>query len=238
MSAFTEHSLNAEVGEVLEVNLDSIVGPGNLRSQVFGLLTWLEANDKVDVFLAAATRNNPGNKALRAFVASRSEPVRPQKVSAVAIAQTVLESGLSRSLLLSGVNSNYRMTLERGYMSSLEQVVHDVDAMQHTGKLLDGSNPWRTWLENAVCGTRGQRSNELFCQLLHEEVMGGRVDRDLVYIHLCEMLPSQLGTVAFRMGIPHAYLPGPGSPPATIASAMIQWAEANGRLSELATKQP
>lgn len=56
----------------LNVNLDTIAGNGNLRTVAFDVVQWAESQGCVDRLVAAATRQNPGNPALRAFVASRA----------------------------------------------------------------------------------------------------------------------------------------------------------------------
>ncbi|KYG09373.1 hypothetical protein BE21_18355 [Sorangium cellulosum] len=72
----------------LNENLEAIAGLGALKKVVFSLLTWAEANNRLDALLSAAREDNPGSESLRRIVEEieRSSAPRsdaPPRVSGV-----------------------------------------------------------------------------------------------------------------------------------------------------------
>lgn len=57
------------VRDFLGVELESIVAPGSLSSQIAGLVSWAESNNRILDLVAAALSDNPGSQDLRHFAA-------------------------------------------------------------------------------------------------------------------------------------------------------------------------
>jgi len=63
-------------------NLAEITGNGNIRSQIFDLLEWAEAHDKIGAVITAAQATNPDHVALREFTRARGLPVVAESAGA------------------------------------------------------------------------------------------------------------------------------------------------------------
>lgn len=69
LSAFPRRAdLGMMVRIQLDVQLDVVAGDSNLRTAVFELVEWAEAQGRLDDLIAGARRQNPGNAALRSLV--------------------------------------------------------------------------------------------------------------------------------------------------------------------------
>ncbi len=244
MSAFDRSALTAVMWHGLSVCLADVVQPGGLREQVLGLHGWLVRNGRLDEFVNEAVRRNPGDPTLAAYARGRRQGAHdalqasvnaPAKMSAHEVAMLAIKAGLSRDSLLSGINVFYTASLETR-RSPLEQMVADIDNMRRTGELRDGTRPFSQWLQNAVSASQGRAENAAFRALLAQEngpspSMGA--DRNAVYDRLSRMLPAQLSAVAYKLGMPLAWLPGPTASTSDHAIAIIRWAEQGGQMQRL-----
>jgi hypothetical protein len=70
LSAFNRNQLERVTLFGLDVKYDNIVRSGDFSSEVFDLLKWAVANNKIDALLKQAREENPGNVKLREFVES------------------------------------------------------------------------------------------------------------------------------------------------------------------------
>ncbi|MCC6456064.1 MAG: matrixin family metalloprotease [Caldilineaceae bacterium] len=70
LSAFNRNQLERVTLFGLDVKYENIVRAGDFSSEVFDLLEWAVANNKIDALLKQAREENPGNVKLREFVES------------------------------------------------------------------------------------------------------------------------------------------------------------------------
>ena len=78
----------------------------------------------------------------------------------------------SRSALLAGIDRNFVAGLPEAE-NRADQILQDLDAMNETGKLANGSIPLATWLANAIGRTRGKRDEAIFAEALERVRPGG-----------------------------------------------------------------
>jgi len=71
----------------------------------------------------------------------------------------------SRSALLAGIDGNLVAGLPDAE-NRADQILQDLNAMNETGELADGSMPLATWLTNAISRTRGKREEAIFAAAL------------------------------------------------------------------------
>lgn len=69
----------------------------------------------------------------------------------------------SRSALLVGIDGHFVAGLSDAG-NRADQILQDLNAMNETGELADGSMPLATWLANAVGRTRGRREEAVFSE--------------------------------------------------------------------------
>lgn len=143
----SRRDLDMMLSDQLHVHLDHITGQGSLASAVFDLIQDAQAKGYTGDLVAAAKRTNPGNPKLRAFTLGGAAAAPPTDHE---IHAAVLSSGLtnSRRALLAGIDPRFAgMIPDAGNPSA--QVLIDVNHLR-SARLSDGSNPWRTWLTNAI----------------------------------------------------------------------------------------
>ncbi len=71
----------------------------------------------------------------------------------------------SRIPLLAGIDPTFVASLPVAN-APVEQIACDLDALNGTGLLLDGSLPLRTWLKNAAAFTEARREGSVFREAL------------------------------------------------------------------------
>jgi len=71
----------------------------------------------------------------------------------------------SRSALLTGIAGSFVAGLPDAE-NRADQILQDLNAMNDTGELADGSMPLATWLANAIGRTRGKREEAIFAAAL------------------------------------------------------------------------
>ena len=159
-----------------------------------------------------------------------------------------VSSGLARSrdALLSGI--------DRGIVAGLPsaenpaaQLLVDLSELNDLGALENGTVPLHTWLANAAQLAAMRREAALFKH--HHDRLASAAPprsaanapeprRDLSTEHqlldgLSDLLPAQLDTLLFKLGIPPRILSGPTAPPATRSIEVLRWAKQANRLADV-----
>jgi hypothetical protein len=152
---------------------------GSLREVVFEIVDWARAHGRVSELIDAVRRSNPANPRLPAFAkslepAEAAPPLR--RLSHDEILQVhaaAVEVGLpeSRAALLSGIDHVFVAGLALG-SSPVAQLLLDLDTMNRSGYLADGSDPLAFWLKNAIALTHFLPESRTFEQAL--ETITGR----------------------------------------------------------------
>lgn len=158
----------------------------------------------------------------------------------------ILSAGLagSRAALMAGMDGGFVAQLVIA-ASPAAQVLLDIDALAKTGALADGTVPLRIWLDNAALLAGPRVEAAVFARYRDRMSANGptqaaaaprsaAVSADQLLDRLGELLPAQLETLIYKLGVPVAYLSGPAAPPATRIIEVLRWAEQSGRLADVA----
>jgi tetratricopeptide (TPR) repeat protein len=180
LSAFpTPDALSRMVLEGMNTPLTHISRGGSLRDAVFELVKWAQEQGRVFELVDVARRENPGNPDLLAFAEAigaveAAAPLRRLSHDEVLqLHAAAVEVGLpeARSALLSGIDYEFVAGLVVG-PNPVAQLLLDLDTMNRSGHLADGSDPLAFWLKNAIALTRFRPEGRTFEQAL--ETITGR----------------------------------------------------------------
>jgi Effector-associated domain 1/TIR domain/CHAT domain len=112
-SAFPEKSrLKQLLREEMDMNLDEVVGNGNLTDIVADLITFAEAEGRMVELVTAATRRNSGNSKLRLFAESVGLLPSEIKLTTSTTDGTVISSTLSQTEANSKTSTTAPVSLE------------------------------------------------------------------------------------------------------------------------------
>jgi hypothetical protein len=153
-----------------------------------------------------------------------------------------------RGALMAGIDGGFVASLDLG-ASPGEQVMMDLDALNKTGALADGTVPLRTWLANAAHLARERVEGALFARYRDGLPAAGppraapaageprpeAPTPDRLLDALVELLPAQFDILVAKLKIPPAYLSGGAAPQAQRSIEILRWAQQReGRLADVA----
>ncbi|MEO5730111.1 MAG: hypothetical protein ABI134_30235, partial [Byssovorax sp.] len=152
----------------------------------------------------------------------------------------------SRDALMVGIDGRFvaALSLEA---SPGAQVLVDLDALNKAGALADGTVPLQIWLANAehLAGIRVEAA--VFARILGRMAAATPARARPVAVEprfdalpverlldaLGNLLPAQLDTLIFKLGVPMAFLSGAAAAPATRSIEVLRWAEQANRLPDV-----
>ena len=150
----TPSKLNMMLADGLNVRLSHIAGPGNLLNQTFEVVNHFEAKGQLNDLIDAASRSNPGNPALRAFVQRRQPTAPVAAVSDRELLDAVAYTRLSREALMSGIAPEV-VGMIQTCPSPRSQTLVDITYLRNT-------RHWAVWLDNAVALTQADPLGDVF----------------------------------------------------------------------------
>jgi tetratricopeptide (TPR) repeat protein len=152
----------------------------------------------------------------------------------------------SRDALMAGIDGGFVAGLASA-PTPAAQLMIDLDALNKAGALADATVPLQIWLANAaqLAGMRVESAiftrirDRLSAATPAREAPAATAPRlDVLSMErlldaLGSLLPAQLDTLIFKLGVPVAFLSGATAPPATRSIEVLRWAEQANRLADV-----